>query len=211
MRSYIIALLIGTFLPSCTDSSEIMEDSKNHLEFNQKTGELTISTSDLVGNQVTKIVLNSDKDFRQVIHLDSNLHIMQFKNLLNSPEDKNYINTWMSFDKQGNFDYPKSYYYSTYLSYDDSLITVDCLLKSSMLNDKSYIIIGNYDNNFNLKSSQVDTILFDDNLIAKVPVKNWTIGTNTVKFIIIEETISNDTVQQKKTYVTKDFFLKDTL
>ena len=200
----IVVILFVSIIYSC--DSKPIQVSKSNIQFDIKDSVLIIDNTD--GVNLSHIRLKSKNNSDQFIVLKKNFKIAKIVNVVNCPLDTDYVNTWIALDEQGNFIFNESYYYSTFLSTNDSIVFVNCFLRTLLLDDRFYVLAGDYDENFNLVSDKVDTIQFDKDIIASIPVKNWSKGANNIRFIIVEEQAVMGTLKQKKTFVNKDFFLK---
>ena len=158
---------------------------------------------------IDNIVLESAAGEKYCLVLDSLGRISELQNIIQLPHEKEYVNTWIGFDKQGQIDFPSSYYYGTYLSTDDSMVYINCTLERVLFeNGKHSILFSDFTDNFETLS-KVDTISFNNDFTAKIPCNNWKIGKNNIKFILLEEGVLNGKSRYRKTYVNKDFFIKD--
>lgn len=201
LNFYVLFLLIV----SCEASNDEFEFSC--VKINNKTGELLINIDSI---QVKKIILDSKKEIsNQVITLNKDSKVEKIENLIKHINgQKNYLNTVVSLDKQGNFDFYSSYYYVAAPYQDkDNNIFISCVLDRSLFNNDIFAVIGDFDDSFRYKK-YIDTILFDQKREVIIPVNNPRKGLNNIKFKIIDQKQSKDTIRQRIIYVDKDFYIK---
>lgn len=206
MRKCKVMLLSFGLMTSCSTGSIKKKDSGINYNSNKKT--LTIYADSI---DLSQINLISSGNFQQHIQLDSSLKIDVIKNVLDSPIEKNYVNTWIKLDKQGNIDYSKTYDFETSLVLLNGKPYLECYQPVSLTNGKKYVLLNNFDENFFNNSIQnSDTILFNSKKTALIPIKNPKLGNNNIRFIIVEEKeVKNNVLDRRTTYVDKDFYLKD--
>lgn len=198
---YIFGGLI-VFLSSC-NSNKTNFDEDRFFSYNQKSKTLTISEG------IERIKIKTKKNLTHSIYLDSNFQIERINNVIKSPLTPIYINTWYSFDKQSNVLDNNSYYYDTYLSTSNDTIYLNFVALKSIFDGDFYAILGGFDEEFKLNFPfHVDTFRIDKRSIISLPILDYKIGRNNIRFIVVEERLKNDTLHQRKTFVDKDFYIK---
>lgn len=206
MRKWKIMFLSFGIITSCTTRSTNKENYG--INYDSEKKRLTIYADSI---DLSQINLISKGNFQQHIKLDSSLKIDVIKNVLDSPIEKDYVNTWIKLDKQGNVDYSKTYDYETSLVLLNGKPFLECYQPVSLTNGKKYVLLNNFNENFvNISNQNSDTILFNSKKTVLIPIKKPKLGSNNIRFIIVEEKdVKNNILDMRTTYVDKDFFLKD--
>lgn len=205
-RCLIFSLLI---LNSCDDKIIPTLKSKQ-IDYDSKTGILKIYEDSL--NDLKEVILiPKQSNQKQIIRITDNFKISHLENRIRTFEDKNYLNTIIAFDRQGNFDYFDSYYYiSAPYKNKRGEVYVSCILDRSLFNDEIFAVVGEYDELFQLKTKgNIDTIRFSNDREVFIPISNPKQGKNNLRFKIIDQKkTNNDTIRQRVIFVDKDFWIK---
>lgn len=198
---YLFTLLV--IIASCENESVKIIDLNDFVLFDEKNGVLKIKKDKRY--MINIVEINSIKNNKQNILLDTSYRIESIENVVSVKEESNYVNTWIGFDNQSNFDEKESYYYETDLGYEDGKAYVDCFLPNVIYdNSKFYILINNFDEQFE-SDKPSDTLLFNEDFSARIPVAKYRIGKNNIRFIIVESGFEKNKLKTKKIYVSKDF------
>jgi hypothetical protein len=201
---FISILLLFFTLLSCD-----FKKSKSNDEIVYKNGELTINLDNKRFENLENIRIVSKNKVNNSLKIKSG-KIDLIENVIQLSNKKDYVNTWIKIDKQGNIDFSSSYFYETFLSTEKSMVFVNCDLDYVLLPEgKHFVLIGHFDDDFNLSNTEIDTVYFDKrNLIAKIPFPDWKVGNNQIRFIIVEEVFHKGILKRKMTYCDKEFFIK---
>ena len=139
---YLFTLLV--IIASCENESVKIIDLNDFVLFDEKNGVLKIKKDKRY--MINIVEINSVKNNKQNILLDTSYRIESIENVVSVKEESNYVNTWIGFDNQSNFDEKESYYYETDLGYEDGKAYVDCFLPNVIYdNSKFFILINNFD------------------------------------------------------------------
>lgn len=171
-------------------------------------GELIVNLDDPKFRSLKEIKFVSKNPVNN--HLDIKFgKIDKIKNVVQVSKKKDYINSWVKLDHQGNIDFTQSYFYETFLSADDTMVYVNCSLEKVLLNDAKYfVVVSKFDKKFNSLNSKFDTIAFNQDFIAKIPFPQWKKGKNNIRFIIVQEKLNGNVFERSKTYCDKDFYVE---
>lgn len=206
----IIILLFLCF--SCNKNAD--KGQENYFSIDKKKGILFLNFDllDLKGVHLNQIILSKNNiNLKQRILLDdSSFMIRKIENVINSPVKSGYVNTVSAFDGEGNFVFEDSYFYETRLQMEGENVFLLCLFLTSKFKKDKFILDGSLSStfDFDLNKSEIDTIRFDDSNVAKIPIKNWKIGKNNRRFIIVDQHEVNDTIIRRLIYVDKDFYIR---
>lgn len=205
MKRQIIWLCFAVLIGSCETDHD---DNSETFDFNNKTGELTLSYENLSkwNTQLKKIIIQSHSDLHsQEIILDSNLIVNDVITYKNVFWKDNFKNNWIAFDRQGNLNFNDSYFYETFLDYKDGSLVIECTFQNHVGNVQ-YLLHGDLDENYKFKG-KIDTSYFNPDNSAFFIDPNAKNGTNFVRFIIVDEDNSGKEVKQRKIYGAKEYVL----
>lgn len=200
MKKYLVLLMILQLMHACTnDENEKFSKVVNYRNYNRSVYVFPKA------HEIIEFFEIENENQRQVIILDKSNKITKIQNIISIWGDSSYVNTWIGLDSQGNFSPNLSYVFETYFLQDGDKTSLECHLPNLLYeNSRCYVLIGKFDNYFHQKS-EMDTIWFNKNYSAIIPLNNLKFGKNNIKFVIVEDKLANDTLYIKKTYVNKDF------
>jgi hypothetical protein len=196
---FFLIITIGFIALGCNQSKE---------EPNYKSGVLTIDLNDTKYRNLKSVMFISKNEINQEITFERKT-ISHLNNYINLSDNKKFLNNHTKFDMQGNPNIFESNFFETSLTEIDNRIYIACHL-GIVFNPlgRQYVIYSDFNKNFVSKSNKFDTIYFDKENDALIPVKKGKFGQNNIKFIIYDEKKQNDTVYRRTLYCTKDFFLE---
>jgi hypothetical protein len=214
MRKIIFFLCLVHLFLGCNSEIKKEPDFSEFLSFDKKTKKLTIDFNKIEKYDINSVEFRTKRNLNQLLFLDSLKQIAQIENSV-KVENEGYLkNTWITFDRQSNLNRELSFYYDSYIlstkDNDSSYITYDVLF--NLFGGKHYAVVGDYDQNFNLKpGSKVDTFwIKNDEPLIMIPVdKNKKkAGWNNIRFIVYEDNRKGDTITRKRTFVDRDYFIE---
>lgn len=209
MKIALATILISISLIGCESKSEDNDNEIDFVQYDEKKGVLSVNYEKLNGRKLSSIDVSSNSQFsKQSIFLDSNLLLYRISNYKNIYWKKDYENNWISFDKNGLFDFSESYFHETFLENSNDTVYIECRLQKPLMDGNRYVLIGNLSDDYQF-SGKVDTFYFNDNNLVKFPDKNAVIGINNIKFIIVEEGIINGQQKKRMIYADKTYYFEE--
>jgi hypothetical protein len=208
MIKFIFILIIFSSCKNNQNETKSLEDLG--ISINKVSGEINFDFEILKSNGINIKCITLKKNERtinQKILLDT-AKSLRIENFLGIHSNRNYLNTWTSTDENGLFDYEQSYFYELDLDKKNDTLYLICYFPSSIFDEGRYIVTGNFNKEFKLVKGDTDTIFFNANNIAKIPIEKYKIGENNKRFLIVDESEkNNDTIKRRTIYVSKDYYI----
>lgn len=200
MKKIIIQICLFIFLIGCK------QEKSNINQLNIKN-DSKILEIDLKNRDLEKIILKGTNGQGYTIHFNSERKIAQIQNTIQIKNDV-HVNTWITLDNLGNPDMNQTYYFITKMDQGEKGVFLKCRMERQLFKrSKFYILNGDFDENFELKSNiNYDTMFFDKNGEVEIVMKKWHLGENFLKFILVEQ--NKDKMEKNYIYVNKRIYIK---